>query len=158
MSEFPKIGEPVAGDETVFELVLSDYFKPISTKDFGLDREGISPRDYYVTSGDAIQKTKYLERLLWKLSGDLRRECIEVIASERSISMQAAYQHYLKTKEPAGLRAYEFEIWKLAGKARKLRNALIQARGEHCFLETDWEGSKLLCIAKNPRGWPSRAT
>jgi len=32
-----------------------------------------------------------------------------------------------------------------------LLRRLREARGTDCFLETEWDDHKLLCVAKNPR-------
>lgn len=42
-----------------------------------------------------------------------------------------------------------------ADRASRLVDALVAARGEACFLETEWSPErKLLCIPKNPRTRP----
>ena len=47
--------------EGVWELILSDF------------TNSINPRDYFVTSGEAVQKAKKLEEDIWLLAGKARK-------------------------------------------------------------------------------------
>ena len=101
-----RVGEPIPDPRpAVFELVIADHVAGAS---------GIDPRDYFITSGDAVSKAKALSR-------DLRQ-------------------------------AGEFGE---ADRALRLVDALVAARGEACFLETEYASDhRLLCIPKNPRTRP----
>jgi len=128
----PKLGTFTPGEPpVVFELVLDDHVPFVNPSDFGLTCEFVKPNDYFVTSGDAVAKTKALERDLWALAAVLRRQ--------------------LNSRSPASFKRYEKAVWGAAGKARALLNRLIKARGSACFLETDYDDHRLLCIPKNPR-------
>jgi len=156
MDDFlPKIGDPIGEPApSVFELVLGDYLNFINPKDYGIDEQSINPSDYFVTSGDAVEKTKVLERDLWNLAGELRKKCYNIIAEENSctyVQAQEMYRTGTRPQNPAKLRDFETEIWRSAGASRKLLNALIKAKGPNIFLETEWDSHHLLCIPKNPR-------
>ena len=110
---------------TVFELVVEDYLPFIDPKVFGIKAESINPFDYFVTSGDAVEKAKVLERDYWKLAGRIRQAKVS--------------------------KAYETAMWKAAGQARKMLNALKEAKGENTFLETEWVDHCLILMTKNPR-------
>lgn len=134
MADYHKIGEDFTDRPHQFELILSDHIDNINPKDYGLKEDIISidPDMYFITSGDAIQKTMKLERDLWKLAGQLRKE-------------------YGKTKKYA---PYVKAVWKAAGQARSLKLKLEKAREDDCFLETEWRNHQLICIPKNPRARP----
>jgi len=156
MPKYAKIGDKFEDDDkpSVFELVLDDHVNFADPKDFGLkDVEFINPADYFVTSGDAVEKAKVLERDLWKLAGDLRKVTYEIIADENSctpLEAQALFREGVRPKKGSFVE-YESAVWKSAGASRKLRNNLEKAKGQDCFLETEWENHHLKCIPKNPR-------
>lgn len=156
MSDYPKIGDRIVGDHpAVFELVLDEHVPFVDPKHYGIkNEEGINPRNYFITSGDAVEKTKILDRDLWKYAGDTRKKAYEIIASEHNIGLQEAQKMYrdgTRPSKPKRFSDYEKALWSAAGKARALLNALIKAKAENCFLETEWEHHRLLCIPKNPR-------
>lgn len=137
-----------------FELVLDDHIQAVHPKTFGIKEEFIDPRRYFITSGDAIQKARVLEQDLWQLAARLRKRVIEQIQREHRITQQEARKRYndgCGTQRPKRLRDYEQAIWTKAGHARRLMNQLKKARGDNCFLETEWDDHRLLCIPKNPR-------
>lgn len=156
MEEYlPRIGDSIGEPApSVFELVLDDHVKYVNPKDYGVDERSIKPSDYFVTSGDAVEKARVLERDLWDLAGELRRKCCTIIAEENTCSYSQAQELYrtgVRPQNPAGLKDFETEVWKSAGASRKLLNALIKAKGVNIFLETEWDSHHLLCIPKNPR-------
>lgn len=150
-----KIGDPITDPPpAVFELVLADHITWADPKEYGLDREGIKPCDYFVTSGDAVEKAKVLDKDLWHLAGSLRTEIFNLIAQEHECTVLHAHELFrqgIRPANPARLSEYESAIWKVAGQARKLLAALKLAKGQNCFLETEWDCHRLLCIPKNPR-------
>lgn len=155
MSDFHKVGEKIVGDHpAVFELVLDDILPFVNPKDYNVDENGINPRDYFITSGDAVEKAKVLEKDLWKYAGEVRRKTCELISVEYDVNTQEAqkmYQDGVRPSEPKGFAEYESAIWSCAGKSRSLLNSLLKAKSDNCFLETEWDNHKLLCIPKNPR-------
>lgn len=151
----PKIGEEIGSTPPpVFQLILDDHVKCVNPADYNITARLIKPVDYFVTSGDAVEKARILERDLWELAGELRKKCCAIIAEEHSCTQSKAnelYQSGIRPQNPAGLKEFESEIWKSAGFSRKLVNALLKAKGDNIFLETEWENHRLLCIPKNPR-------
>jgi len=132
-SDIPKLGEFKVGEQPpVFELVLADHIQFVDPIRYGVECESINPAEYFVTSGDAVQKTIVLERDLWALASELRKRVN-------------------RTKASAKLKKYEKAIWSSAGKARSLLNKLIKARGDAIFLETEFDNHHLYCTPKNPR-------
>lgn len=150
-----RVGDPIVGSPpSVFELVVSDHIPLVSPADYGLDREGINPNDYFVTSGDAVEKARVLSNDLWQLAGALRKELFQLIAAENgcdNVQAQALFRSGVFPKPPSRFHEYEAAVWKAAGQARKMLNALQAAKGVNCFLETEWDSHRLLCIPKNPR-------
>jgi len=132
-----KIGDEI-GDPppSVFELIVTDHIKFVDPKLYGLSTEGIDPSDYFITSGDAVEKAKILDRDIWHLAGELRKELKLLIPDDARTIL---------------FKDYEAAMWKAAGQSRKMLNALKKAKGVNFFLETEWDDHKLLCIPKNPR-------
>lgn len=156
MSDYHKIGDKIVGEHpAVFELVLEDHVPFVDPKKYGLRKEsGVNPRDYFITSGDAVEKAKVLEKDLWRYAGDIRRKAYELIASEYGIDLQEAQKMYrdgTRPSKPKKFGEFESALWSAAGKSRSLLNALGKAKAENCFLETEWDNHCLLCIPKNPR-------
>lgn len=158
--ELLKIGEPIPEPPpSVFELVVEDHVAFVNPKSYGLSSAGdladcINPADYFVTSGDAVEKAKILEKDIWHLAGELRKRSYALLEKEHgctSAKAQALFRDGVRPSRPKRFHEYESAVWKAAGQARKLLNALQKAKGENCFLETEWESHKLLCIPKNPR-------
>ncbi len=128
----PRVGEASAVD-TPCELFVSDFLQ-IMDPPRQFDLELFDPTSYYVTSGDAIQKAKYLSTLMWKYAGTARKQLSQ-----------------MKTKSKASVE-FEKMCWKNAGACNKMIHALKRVRGDAVFLETEWNDEhKLLCIPKNPR-------
>lgn len=150
-----KIGQPIGEPAPdVYELVLDDHIVFADPNQHGLPNEPfVRPSDYFITSGDAVEKTKVMERDLWALAGDLRKRCTQMIADEKKCSYVKAQDHYRKGVRPSckGFAAYEEAVWKAAGASRRLLNYLKKAKGKNVFLETEWDCHRLLCIPKNPR-------
>lgn len=154
-----KIGESYDNKPAVFELVIYDHVPFVDPVQYGLKTtefisRSIDPAKYFVTSGDAVEKTKILEKDIWNLAGDLRKLSYQIIEKEHRCSAaesQKKFRQGVRPIKPKQFSEYESDVWKAAGCARKLLNALIAARGEDCFLETEWDNHKLLCIPKNPR-------
>lgn len=136
--DFHRIGQPIADPPpAVFELVLNDHVPWLNPADFGLKNvESINPHDYFITSGDAVEKAKILDKDLWRLAGALRKELHRLAA---------------EGQDNADFQRYETAVWHAAGQCRKLVNALKSAKGSNTFLETEWQNHQLLCIPKNPR-------
>lgn len=107
----------------VFILEVNEHIEPLNPKDYDYDHQPITPTKYFVTSGDAIEKTKVLIRHI------------------KALNSKVPLDHHFKTI-----------IEKYEQQATTLLNLLIQARGKDCFLETEWgENHTLRCIPKNPR-------
>jgi len=130
-NQYPRVGIAKPGSQ-VYELVISDFLQVLSPPNH-FELSEFDPNDYFVTSGDAVQKTKYLCKVLWSYAGEVRRQLN-------------------KMKRPAAAdKKFEKLCWGQAGAARKMLNALIAVRGEDVFLETEWNEHMLIVIPKNPR-------
>ena len=158
--ELVKIGEDIPDPRpSVFELVVEDHVTFVNPKTYGLTgseyiSECIDPAQYFVTSGDAVEKAKILEKTIWHLAGELRRRSYHMIEREHGCTAaeaQALFRDGTRPSRPKRFHEYEAAVWKAAGQARKLLNALKKAKGADCFLETEWDSHRLLCIPKNPR-------
>lgn len=124
-------------DECVYELILSDFVYPLIPPD-ELDVVSFDPRIYFITSGDAVCKSRILSRDLWNYAGMIRKKTNNLKRKTKKIT--------------------EFEklCWAVAGQASKMINCLIKARGTAIFLETErGENGSLLVLCKNPRIKPS---
>ena len=95
MSDYHKVGDKIIGDHpAVFVLVLEEHVPYVNPKEYGIDEDGINPHNYFITSGDAVEKAKILERDLWSYAGDTRRKACELIASEYNIDISEAKKMY----------------------------------------------------------------
>jgi len=131
-SNRPRVGTALAID-TPCELFVSDFLQ-IMKPPRQFDLEPFDPSSYYITSGDAVQKAKYLSGLMWKYAGAARK------------------QLGLMTTKTKACVEFEKMCWKNAGACNKMICALKKVRGDAVFLETEWNAEhKLLCIPKNPR-------
>lgn len=83
--------------------------------------EYFDPKSYFITSGDAIFKMKFM---LSELQDRINKEKDSAVVQSLSTSLS---------------------------EARLLNDKLLKARGPDCFLETEWEQHELKCIPKNPR-------
>lgn len=124
--EIPLVGDSF--DESncplVFELRLSDWVETINPADYGLpqDTPSIDPKAFFVTSGDAVQKARYLVKSIVR------------VVDQLDIS---PYRHAVADMLP---------------KAAKLVRALENIKGSNVFLETEYDAErKLRIIPKNPR-------
>jgi hypothetical protein len=152
----PLIGDPIPDPHpSVFLLVVEDHVDYVNPRSFSLHKvPQINPASYFVTSGDAVEKAKVLEKDLWHLAGELRKQSYTIIEKEHNVTASKAQQLYrtgTRPSKPKKFHLYEEAMWKSAGQARKLLNALKKAKGVNCFLETEWDSHRLLCIPKNPR-------
>ena len=156
MSDYHKIGEPFDAENkpAVFQLIIEDHVDFVRPKKFGIKENSIDPNEYFVTSGDAVEKAKVLERHLWRLAGQLRSRVVQIVSKENKCSIAEAREKYrdgVGPKKPKKLRDFEKAVWVAAGQARKLVHLLKKAKGIDCFFETEWDNHCLLCIPKNPR-------
>ena len=158
---YPKIGKAVSGHH-IYELVVNEFVEPINPPS-GIQLEQIDPNQYFITSGDAIQKTKYMAKVLWAYAGRARK----ILKSVK--------------KPPKDLVEFEKHCWKQAGGVNRMLAALIRARGKDIFLETErnvigergtvgsgiagaagsgilgeHQACALLVVPKNPRANPTR--
>jgi hypothetical protein len=116
----------------IFELRIDEHVPFVDPRTYGInDFQGINPRDYFITSGDAVCKASQLERELWEAAGAARR-----------LYGQAKNKRH---------QQFQKDLWIAAGKCRTLVNRLKNVRGDAIFLETEYRDHKLYCIPKNPR-------
>jgi len=153
---YHKVGEPFVDPKpSAFYLVVSDLVDNVKPKTFGIKSEdGIDPNAYFVTSGDAVEKAKVLQQDMWQYAGQLRKKTLQIIAKENNCDTSKAQKLYkdgIRPNKPKKWSDFESAVWKAAGQSRKLLNELIKAKGSDCFLETEWDDHRLLCIPKNPR-------
>lgn len=128
--EVPLVGDDDCDEATVvFELRIEDWVDTVSPKDFKLPATtpSLDPKTFFVTSGDAVQKARYLVRKLGHLLEELK-----------------------KVKGP--LAPYKKAITKTLKQANILVTKLEEVKGENVFLETEFNANRqLLVIPKNPR-------
>jgi len=116
-----KIG-PLQGVASIYELDIYDHVQPIDPALYGADGIFFNPQQYFITSGDAISKTKFLIQ--------------ELTTYLPNTSNNELWQD-------ATLQA-------IVG-AKSMLEYLIAARGEAIFMETEWNNHRLYTIPKNPR-------
>ena len=130
----PKLGvDEVVSPVDAFILETSVYIDIVRPKSNFVFIEDFDPSTYFVTSGDAIEKTKSLKQALAEYKTDVQRS-IEIL------------NYYT---DP------ELELLNIIDAAMqgcdKMLEDLYIAKGENCFLETEWEAHTLCVVPKNPR-------
>lgn len=116
-----KIGDPIPEKRPqAYELDVKEHVSILDPSKYGSKDPVLDPVQYFITSGDAVAKSKALLR-------DLQ----EVVAKAKGRYATAAK--------------------KVVKQAEKLISDLETARGDACFLETEWEDHVLYVIPKNPR-------
>jgi hypothetical protein len=148
------VGEPISADRPAsFKLVIGDHVQYINPLTYGINIKGVNPADYFVTSGDAVEKSHALERDMWNMAWQLQKLVIDTMVAERKCDRHNAIKLYdegVRTKQPK-LNNCEQDVWAAVLASQKMRQALIEARGSDIFLETEWGDHTLLVIPKNPR-------
>lgn len=113
----------------IYELVLEDHLIEIRPSDYKLsDVPSLNPTEYFITSGDAVQKTKALIRDYKEVIDKVQQCVLHIDVSKYLADVKVQCSH-----------------------AETLLELLLKARGTNIFLETEWNQHKLLCIPKNPR-------
>jgi len=143
-------------------LKLGDYSKP-RPKGYYFDLyewvepiveaydTSIDPKDYFITSGEAVTKCTVLELDLWKHYGSLLCDSLNALSEEFEQPVQALREGELFWLDRE-LQLCLTRSWRGACQARHLVIHLTEARGAHLFLETDWSEGQVVCYPKNPRG------
>ena len=116
-----------------FILDVSVYIDILRPKQSFIFREDFDPASYFVTSGDAIEKTKNLSADLKKYKYDIIRT-VEVLGSFTDIELEFVNQVDTAIENSQTMLA-----------------DLYAAKGENCFLETEWESHEQKVVPKNPR-------
>lgn len=134
MPEIPVLGkENVVSPVDSFILDITHYLDVIRPRDYFIFREDFDPNTYFITSGDAINKTIMLIADLELFKSHIQ-ECINVHLTYTTPEIE-----FISTIDTA------------IKNANKLLDDLYTAKGENCFLETEWENHRLYVVPKNPR-------
>lgn len=130
---YPRIGEVLDPGYPIYELRIYDFLD-ILDPPHGYVLPKMDPQEYYITSGDALQKTRYLSKVLWEYAGKARAQL-------------------KKMRSPTQTQtAFEKSCWAQAGAANRLITILTKIRGSDVFLETEWTSDHVLTVLrKNPR-------
>lgn len=113
-------------------IKIYEHVPLIDPKDYNItDIEKIDPLYYFTTSGEAIWKATYMEKVFWAAAG-------------------RATKLYGKSKNKKH-KEYCSKMWAAAGAARKLLNLLKEIKDDSIFLETEWRDRDLYVIPKNPK-------
>lgn len=154
-----KIGDQIT-DQTpqAYELVVTDHVPILNPREHSLEElipNMLDPRTYFITSGDAVEKTKVLAKDLWVLALKVRALLVSQVRSEFNCDYNAAQKRIkskkMKLKQHQHLPEFDRIVWEATSKCRHLLGLLLVARGVNRFLETEWSNHQLLCIPKNPR-------
>lgn len=141
-----KLGDYSKPKPKGFFFDLYDWVEPVEVSDCLID-----PKDYFITSGEAITKGAVLEQDMWVLYDRLIRDAVELLNDTYDDPIQALRRGKLG-KEDRELQLCLITSWRGACQSRYLITHLTEARGAHLFLETDWSEGQVVCYPKNPRG------
>lgn len=133
MKNIPTIGVNELVESEAFRLKISQYLEIIHPSQYYIFVEDFNPADYYTTSGDASLKTKQLLKDLLSYQAMIR-SIINVLGtySDGELDLLAQLEKNVES-------------------AKVLQEDLKKAKGENCFLETEWDDLSLKIIPKNPR-------
>ena len=140
----------------IIELDLSYFFPKAPNMPKDLEKHlRFDPKAYFVTSGEAIEKMKFmLIDIDDKISGLLDIILKSIMGSIKSKKPEALVYFKSRQKLPKSLLPYKtyYDYIGICKKEAKILLALLRKfRGTNCFLETEWDSHRLLCISKNPR-------
>lgn len=129
------------GKKTKYALIIEDFVSTL-VPPVGIDLPIFDPYKYFITSGDAISKTKVMSKDLWEYAGKARKAI-----------------NALGKKACKYSKKFEKKCWESAGGATLLINALKDAKGDAVFMEVEWgghiddddEGYTLCVTPKRPR-------
>lgn len=134
MLNVPTLGkQDVVSPVDAFILDVKFYIDVLRPKDYFVFREDFDPNTYFITSGDAIKKTHVMIEDLQKYEKGIS-ECIMTMATYSDVELNLIT--IIKEASTA---------------AKQLLNDLETAKGENCFLETEWDSHLLYVVPKNPR-------
>lgn len=130
----PRLGiDEVVSPVDAFILDVGIYVDIIHPKLNFVFIEDFDPSTYFITSGDAIEKTK-------SLCKDLTEYKTDVLKTIQTLNFFTDSELDLLST-----------IDKAIENSSRLLNDLYVAKGENCFLETEWESHEQKVIPKNPR-------
>lgn len=116
-----KIG-PNQGQSGMYELDVHEHVPLLCPADYGASGASFDAKDYFITSGDAVSKCRFLLK--------------ELEAFAASITDDGPWRDAV--------------VQAVAG-VRTLIGYLVAARGPQIFLETEYLNRKLFVIPKDPR-------
>lgn len=123
-----KIGEKFTSRPDAFRLIVNDHITFVDPARYNLKNVTIiDPNRYFITSGDAVEKTKVLLKHYQQLVIELES------ANDGTLT------EYLNATKIA---SQQCEV---------LLQHLKDAKGDNCFLEIEWDCHVLRCVPKNPR-------
>jgi hypothetical protein len=73
------------------------------------------------------------------------------ITSGDAVQKLTIFIQHVKAAIKRNKNAYGKALGKVLIDANSLMKAFLKIRGPHCFLETEWESHRLLCVPKDPR-------
>lgn len=142
--------------QIIMELDVWHYFNKPPTAPPEMPKEiHFDPSYYYITSGEAIEKTNYMVLHLDEKLEMLINLMAKSVMGALHIKKPEAIKR-IKAKEdlPKSIKSYiTYYDYMVDSKsaAKSLIALLKKFRGKNCFLETEWDSHRLLCISKNPR-------
>jgi hypothetical protein len=176
MPTYHLIGEQFEERPQIFELRVEDHITDISLETFEIidkDIPRVDPHGYFITSGDTVAKANKLNNDIRKVAKEIKTyiasgvtdgwlkdppaDGLECPKCGKKCSSKSGYTLHMKrcnassSADLGKYLKYEETVRKAIGNAKSLVDKLIKARGDACFLETEWRDHTLLCIPKNPR-------
>jgi hypothetical protein len=134
MKYYPTLGltlieQPI--DAFILDITL--YSDNIHPRTYHIEYEDWNPSSYFITSGDALEKSKAMLSDFKQYERDIKH----------SIKI-------LNGSETEGCALIDL-LDKTRTKLETLVVDLNHAKGQNSFLETEWDSHRLLVLVKNPR-------
>lgn len=142
--------------QLIIELDVWQYFnKPPEFPQNICNSIKFDPKYYFITSGEAIEKTLFmvidLEEKAAKLADYIKNYMTDILNYTKKDAAKLMKEPKKTPKSLLPHRMYYDYISDCKRIAKSLVLLLKKFRGKNCFLETEWDSHRLLCIAKNPR-------
>jgi hypothetical protein len=142
--------------QLIMELDIWHYFERPPCKPENLTKEELfNPEYYFITSGEAIEKTNFMLIDIDDKLKKIQEIMIKLIMGINNLSRVEAIKLLKSNKKlPKNVQIYKTYydyVTECKHTAKELVLILRRFRGKNCFLETEWDSHRLLCISKNPR-------
>ncbi len=142
--------------QLIMELDIWHYFdRPPATPTDITKEASFDPSYYFITSGEAIEKVNFmiidLDDRMNAMVEILAKKIMESSATKKTLAIKQIKSNKALPKSLKDYKTYYDYMISCKKVSKSLLLLLKKFRGKNCFLETEWDSHRLVCISKNPR-------